>query len=493
MVSKFDSGDIINKELTPLVLENTSKIYDIACSRGPYANSKHNISIQDGTYISICDLEGKIRMFYSYINDSGNTAAYSIKSIKVSSDSLKSLDVIVENNRNRYITAGDAGIIYSLEDGKILFKKKHDNTINKITYMKEGQNSRSDIVLAADNSGQVLLYDLRSGKKESSLKGNKGKKTASLVLKEEITDIKISGDAYNNTLIFASHTNGCISAFDIRQNLELADISNSVDDNINCIEVVDNRLYFGTDEGALSYLNIDNLEVVGKKNKTFPGAVTSLFSVDSINDNKLSETGYLFTGCEDGKVRLMNRDVKVMMSLYDAKNLNLENKQFNEVYGLKCFGAGGSSDEDLLFNMVCTSNRKYVKIYDIRKSYGCFDDYTNINENQELKDNHRSKDDDSFEESFKEDNEDEEISYNSKDDEINEDSKDIDENEENENSKDSYNEENDEEDEEDDEDSDDSSEKQKKKKKINLKAQEKYKNSKTYIAKEERKGFFSSL
>ena len=426
-----DNNKIKRQDIVPFYFKNTSKIYDYKITYSNIVNYSKNIDLKNYPIISFCDMQGRIRT--AYINQDEdidkNSDIVNIKTTNISKESLRSLDVYCDNNNNNdtnynncYITGGEDCTIYQINNGKIIYKNNQKNQINKVLYFKENNNHTSytnknnNIFLTADNKGEIIVYDNRQNKQVSNFKtNNKKNKNKSINnnidnnninnknnnIHNEITDVKLYGDNYTDTLILSSNLNGILSIFDMRKNLKLVDISDSADDNITSFDILNNTIYLGLEEGVLGSLNIKELGSIQYSLKAFPSSITSVYSLDNneflnssffdkdyidsfnyINSNKL------LIGCEDGKLRIVDTlFMKVKGVLFDNKYTNLDNKFFSDVYNINAvhnrrnyMNKTNIIDKSSLFNICCISNSCYIKIYDIKNCYNLFE-YINNNEN----------------------------------------------------------------------------------------------------------------
>lgn len=446
------------KKITPTAYRNTSKIYDIKTSY--HIHKSHNVLLP---YIHICDMEGRIKSFYYY-----NNSLINYKTTKVSKSSLTSLDVIEKNGHFAYVTSSN-NRIYQIFNGRIVFKQVQKENISKVCYLNKDNHN---IFLAGDKKGGVSLYDTRS-KSISISFGNKLK-----LINEEITDLKYYSHGES---VIASHLNGIVSMYDIKKPLELIDLSDSVEDSINTIEIVGNSLLLGLAEGELVSISLFNLEKIERKVNVHPEGITSLLCLSDYEVEGYCFDNKFISGCEDGVLRVFDyKEMSLIGCMYD--DCLYENKYFKDVCYLTAFRDCSSSfceeekEKEIGFCFAYSSNVDYLKVCPVSRRNEFFnEDYEVSCDEKEEEDDEKEGDDE--EEKEDDDHEDEEKE---------------DEEEDNDNDNDDKEEEDDDSDSDDDEEESNNETNKRMKNKI-IKANEKYLNSDKQQKIESRKKFFEEL
>lgn len=455
----------LNKNyIAPVFYNNNIKIYD---SKVDLVSSR---LITDNTFsFYTCDISGSInKIDLSNLNFKNEEKPFFSlsRSIKVSKEGLRSLDISHSNNKTHLVTGGESGkvLLYDINnfDKPVFNTKIKDSEITKVKFYNMNSsafsnnsnnitNDSTQFILTATNKGNVYLLDTRTNKANvlfsSSFKTNKAKpKLFEKLQFDQITDIQYSMNNQNSNsssyLVFCSNTNGSVLCYDIRKNLELIDLSDSFDDSINCLEIYRNKVLCGLAESGIGVLNINNLGKIEDKIPTKFG-VTSIFNLDSLDytTNHYNESfddkfnGKLMYGSEDGVVRLFNfEDKNIDKFIIDDKNMKLENKAFGDITGINIFGNHAISNDDVNIDkddkdendlnklyMSLVSNVGHLKFYDISKIF-----------DKKSADSRKEKDEDMMDESNvnKKEKEDKESSNNEKEDEDIEDDEDMEEDDE---------------------------------------------------------------
>ena len=447
--------------------------------------------------------------------------------------SLFSLDVFSQNTSPEIIIGSSSGEVVHLKDGNI----SHKFTNNKSSEFSKVKFIDENIFSAGDTKGNLTIFDIRQ-KKAIKIFSEQS---------EEITDI-----LYDNNkpdFLLSSSIDSTLSVYDLKKH-SLYALSDKLDEELNCLLSVKgcNHILCGSGEGNIL---IFNWNWFGDFKDQIRGHPEGINTMDKYNDN------VIFTGCEDGGVRICSMYPKGLRGILTSEN-NKKKSNFKDVNKIKI-----SSDKNSLITcsgMDCLrlyniSGLDFEKIY---KSKDGFDDEEeeapnsnsdkdndNDNENnnsekeeneidddekikklkekakkekfeendinvediEDFEDEEEEEDDEEYgeeeEDDFGDDDEEEEKEEKVKGDKVKnkDEEKDVKfinkkrkkESDDDDDDNDDSDEENDKENDSDDSDEDDSSSSQKKRKTKKVKKLDKNKKTKSIIDKEERKAFFNDL
>ena len=444
--------------------------------------------------------------------------------------SLFSLDVFSQNISPEIIIGSSSGEVVHLKDGNI----SHKFTNNKSSEFSKVKFIDENIFSAGDTKGNLTIFDIRQ-KKAIKIFSEQS---------EEITDI-----LYDNNkpdFLLSSSIDSTLSVYDLKKH-SLYALSDKLDEELNCLLSVKgcNHILCGSGEGNIL---IFNWNWFGDFKDQIRGHPEGINTMDKYNDN------VIFTGCEDGGVRICSMYPKGLRGILTSEN-NKKKSNFKDVNKIKI-----SSDKNSLITcsgMDCLrlyniSGLDFEKIY---KSKDGFDDEeeeapnsnsdndnNNDNENnnsekeeneidddekikklkekakkekfkendinvediEDFEDEEEEEDDEEFGEEEEDDfGEDEEKEEKVKGDKVKNKGEEKDvkfinkkrkkESDDDDDDNDDSDEENDKEKDSDDSDEDDSSSSQKKRKTKKVKKLDKNKKTKSIIDKEERKAFFNDL
>ena len=447
--------------------------------------------------------------------------------------SLFSLDVFSQNTSPEIIIGSSSGEVVHLKDGNI----SHKFTNNKSSEFSKVKFIDENIFSAGDTKGNLTIFDIRQ-KKAIKIFSEQS---------EEITDI-----LYDNNkpdFLLSSSIDSTLSVYDLKKH-SLYALSDKLDEELNCLLSVKgcNHILCGSGEGNIL---IFNWNWFGDFKDQIRGHPEGINTMDKYNDN------VIFTGCEDGGVRICSMYPKGLRGILTSEN-NKKKSNFKDVNKIKI-----SSDKNSLITcsgMDCLrlyniSGLDFEKIY---KSKDGFDDEEeeapnsnsdndndNDNENnnsekeeneidddekikklkekakkekfkendinvediEDFEDEEEEEDDEEFgeeeEDDFGEDDEEEEKEEKEEGDKVKNKGEEKDvkfinkkrkkESDDDDDDNDDSDEENDKENDSDDSDEDDSSSSQKKRKTKKVKKLDKNKKTKSNIDKEERKAFFNDL
>ena len=447
--------------------------------------------------------------------------------------SLFSLDVFSQNTSPEIIIGSSSGEVVHLKDGNI----SHKFTNNKSSEFSKVKFIDENIFSAGDTKGNLTIFDIRQ-KKAIKIFSEQS---------EEITDI-----LYDNNkpdFLLSSSIDSTLSVYDLKKH-SLYALSDKLDEELNCLLSIKgcNHILCGSGEGNIL---IFNWNWFGDFKDQIRGHPEGINTMDKYNDN------VIFTGCEDGGVRICSMYPKGLRGILTSEN-NKKKSNFKDVNKIKI-----SSDKNSLITcsgMDCLrlyniSGLDFEKIY---KSKDGFDDEEeeapnsnsdkdndNDNENnnsekeeneidddekikklkekakkekfeendinvediEDFEDEEEEEDDEEYgeeeEDDFGDDDEEEEKEEKVKGDKVKNKGEEKDvkfinkkrkkESDDDDDDNDDSDEENDKENDSDDSDEDDSSSSQKKRKTKKVKKLDKNKKTKSIIDKEERKAFFNDL
>ena len=443
--------------------------------------------------------------------------------------SLFSLDVFSQNTSPEIIIGSSSGEVVHLKDGNI----SHKFTNNKSSEFSKVKFIDENIFSAGDTKGNLTIFDIRQ-KKAIKIFSEQS---------EEITDI-----LYDNNkpdFLLSSSIDSTLSVYDLKKH-SLYALSDKLDEELNCLLSVKgcNHILCGSGEGNIL---IFNWNWFGDFKDQIRGHPEGINTMDKYNDN------VIFTGCEDGGVRICSMYPKGLRGILTSEN-NKKKSNFKDVNKIKI-----SSDKNSLITcsgMDCLrlyniSGLDFEKIY---KSKDGFDDEEeeapnsnsdNDNENnnsekeeneidddekikklkekakkekfkendinvediEDFEDEEEEEDDEEYgeeeEDDFGDDDEEEEKEEKEEGDKVKNKGEEKDvkfinkkrkkESDDDDDDNDDSDEENDKENDSDDSDEDDSSSSQKKRKTKKVKKLDKNKKTKSIIDKEERKAFFNDL
>ena len=441
--------------------------------------------------------------------------------------SLFSLDVISQNTSPEIIIGSSSGEVVHVKDGNI----SHKFTNNKSSEFSKVKFIDENIFSAGDTKGNLTIFDIRQ-KKAIKIFSEQS---------EEITDI-----LYDNNkpdFLLSSSIDSTLSVYDLKKH-SLYALSDKLDEELNCLLSVKgcNHILCGSGEGNIL---IFNWNWFGDFKDQIRGHPEGINTMDKYNDN------VIFTGCEDGGVRICSMYPKGLRGILTSEN-NKKKSNFKDVNKIKI-----SSDKN---SLITCSGMDCLRLYnisgiDFEKIYKSKDEFDedeeeasnsnsdnegnnsekeeneidddekikklkekakkekfeendiNVEDIEDLEDEEEEEDDEEEgeeeEDDFGEDDEEEEKEEKEEGDKVKNkgEEKDIKfinkkrkkESDDDDDDNDDSDEENDKENDSDDSDEDDSSSSQKKRKTKKVKKLDKNKKTKSIIDKEERKAFFNDL
>ena len=438
--------------------------------------------------------------------------------------SLFSLDVISQNTSPEIIIGSSSGEVVHVKDGNI----SHKFTNNKSSEFSKVKFIDENLFGAGDTKGNLTIFDIRQRKPIKIFSEQS----------EEITDI-----LYDNNkpdFLLSSSIDSTLSVYDLKKH-SLYALSDKLDEELNCLLSVKgcNHILCGSGEGNIL---IFNWNWFGDFKDQIRGHPEGINTMDKFNDN------VIFTGCEDGGVRICSMYPKGLRGILTSEN-NKKKSNFKDVNKIKI-----SEDKN---SLITSSGMDCLRLYnisgiDFEKIYKSKDEFDedeeeasnsnsdnegnnsekeeneiddeekikklkekakkekfeendiNVEDIEDLEDEEEEDDEEEGEEEeddFGEDDEEEEKEEKEERDKVRnkdeggEDIKFINKKrkKESDDDNDDSDEENDKEEDSDDSDEDDSSSSQKKRKTKKVKKLDKNKKTKSIIDKEERKAFFNDL
>ena len=465
------------------------------------------------------DLIGQL-IYYEISDDYSSIIKKETKEIYTTSDldnliSLFSLDIFTQNSSQEIIIGSSSGEVVHLKNNEI----SHKFTNNKSSQFSKVCFINENLFSAGDTQGNLTLFDIRQQKPIKIFSEQS----------EEITDIIF--DINKPDFLLSSSIDSTLSVYDLKKH-SLYALSDNLDEELNCLLSIKgcNHILCGSGEGNIL---IFNWNWFGDFKDQITGHPEGINCMDKYNDN------VIFTGCEDGGIRICSMYPKGLRGILSSKN-NKKKSDFKDVNKIKI-----SSDKNTI---ITSSGMDCLRLYniseiDFEKIYKSKNDFEDDEEQQNISSSNENEDKNSDEEEnvidkggkVEEDldkilkgNEEEDFEDGDKegdeegDDEEEEEEEDEDEEDENENEEDENGQENkinennkinderknkllnkkrkkdlEEESEsnnnEKEDESDDSSSSTKKRKTKKVKKLDKNKKTKSIIDKEERKAFFNDL
>jgi len=280
--------------------------------------------------------------------------------------SLFSLDVISQNSSPEIIIGSSCGEVVYLKDGNI----SHKFTNNKSSEFSKVKFIDENILSAGDTKGNLTLFDIRQ-KKPIKIFSEQS---------EEITDI-----LYDNNkpdFLLSSSIDSTLSVYDLKKH-SLYALSDSIDEELNCLLSVKgcNHILCGSGEGNIL---IFNWNWFGDFKDQIRGHPEGINSMDKYNDN------VIFTGCEDGGVRICSMYPKGLRGILTSEN-NKKKSNFKDVNKIKI-----SADKN---SLITSSGMDCLRLYDIsgldfEKIYKSKDDFDDDGEEELNENSDKDKDND---------------------------------------------------------------------------------------------------
>ena len=173
---------------------------------------------------------------------------------------------------------------------------------------------------------------------------------------------------YSESTFFLLSTSidGTLGVYDLRKNgnYKLYALSDFIEDELHCLKIMENgkKVACGTSEGPLAIFNWDWFGDYKDRILGHPGTINCI--------EKLNED-FMFTGCEDGIIRIVSlykKNIeKVIGETSTAKSIK-ENKEFSDIEVLSL--DMGNINHNIYYKLdksylAVVSNLNYIKIFDI--------------------------------------------------------------------------------------------------------------------------------
>ena len=294
----------------------------------------YDIAFLSNDIILSTDLIGQLN--YYKISDNSITKNET-KEIYSQSDldnliSLFSLDVISQNTSPEIIIGSSSGEVVHVKDGNI----SHKFTNNKSSEFSKVKFIDENIFSAGDTKGNLTIFDIRQ-KKAIKIFSEQS---------EEITDI-----LYDNNkpdFLLSSSIDSTLSVYDLKKH-SLYALSDKLDEELNCLLSVKgcNHILCGSGEGNIL---IFNWNWFGDFKDQIRGHPEGINTMDKYNDN------VIFTGCEDGGVRICSMYPKGLRGILTSEN-NKKKSNFKDVNKIKI-----STDKN---SLITFSGMECLRLYNI--------------------------------------------------------------------------------------------------------------------------------
>ena len=296
----------------------------------------YDIAYLSNNIILSTDLIGQL-IYYEISDNFSSIMAKETKAIYPISDldnliSLYSLDIISPNSTPEIIIGSSKGEIIHLKNNEISDKYTNNKSkeFSKVTFINE------NLFSAGDTKGNVTLFDIRQ---------NRAIKIFS-EQSEEITDIIY--DINRPDFLLSSSIDSTLSVYDLKQH-KLYALSDKMDEELNCLLSIKgcNHILCGSGEGNIL---IFNWNWFGDFKDQIRGHPEGINTMDKYNDN------IIFTGCEDGGIRICSMYPKGLRGILSSKN-NKKKNNFKDVNKIKI-----SMDRD---SIITCSGIDCLRLYNI--------------------------------------------------------------------------------------------------------------------------------
>jgi len=380
----------------------------------------YDIAYLSNNIILSSDLIGQL-IYYEISDNITSITKKETKEIYPISDldnliSLYSLDITSSNSTPEIIIGSSKGEIIHLKNNEI--SDKYTN--NKSTEFFKVRFIDENLFCGGDEKGNLTLFDIRK-KKPIKIFSEQS---------EEITDIIY--DINKPEFLLSSSIDSTLSVYDLKKH-NLYALSDKLDEELNCLLTIKdcNHILCGSGEGNIL---IFNWNWFGDFKDQIRGHPEGINSMDKYNDN------VIFTGCEDGGVRICSMYPKGLRGILSSKN-NKKKNNFKDVNKIKI-----SSDKNSIITssgMDCLrlyniSGLNFENIYKSNNEFDLNDEEENENSNDDNKISNNSKEEEDDELNEKGNNEKDKEDEEDKEDD--EDFEDDDEDEEEEDDEDDENE-----------------------------------------------------
>ena len=274
----------------------------------------YDIGYLSNNIIVSIDLIGRLIYYeisnnYSLINKKESIEIYSTSDLD-NLISLFSIDIFSRELSPEIIIGSSNGEIIHLKNNKISHKFKNDKSkeFSKVHFINE------NIFSGGDTKGNLTLFDTRQEKPIKIFSEQS----------EEITDILF--DINKPDFILSTSIDSTLCVYDLKKH-SLYALSDNLDEELNCLLSIKgcNHILCGSGEGNIL---IFNWNWFGDFKDQIRGHPEGINSMDKYNDN------IIFTGCEDGGIRICSIYPKGMRGILSSKNNN-KKSNFKDVNKIK--------------------------------------------------------------------------------------------------------------------------------------------------------------
>lgn len=182
-------------------------------------------------------------------------------------------------------------------------------------------NFGENLVSTGDSEGCVKIWDVRK------------KKKSIFTFKEQSDEISDLAYSTANQYLLSTSIDGTLSVYDLRASpkFKLYALSDCVEDELHCLKIMEHnkKVVCGTSEGPIALFSWDWFGDYKDRILGHPGSVNCIEKYDE---------NYFFSGCEDGKIRLVSvfrKNIEKMVG--DTKKnskMPKENKDFKDIEAL---------------------------------------------------------------------------------------------------------------------------------------------------------------
>ena len=275
----------------------------------------YDIGYLSNNVILSTDLIGQL-IYYEISNDNLSILKKETKEIYPTSDldnliSLFSLDIYDDNIISQEIIIGSSkGEIINLKNNEI----SHKFTNNKSTEFCKVRFINENLFSGGDTKGNLTLFDLRQEKPIKIFSEQS----------EEITDILY--DINKPDYLLSSSIDSTLCVYDLK-NHSLYALSDKLDEELNCLLAIKdcNHILCGSGEGNIL---IFNWNWFGDFKDQIKGHPEGINAMDKYNDN------IIFTGCEDGGIRICSMYPKGLRGILSSEN-NKKKSNFKDINKIK--------------------------------------------------------------------------------------------------------------------------------------------------------------
>ena len=274
----------------------------------------YDIGYLSNNIIVSIDLIGRLIYYeisnnYSLINKKESIEIYSTSDLD-NLTSLFSIDIFSRDLSPEIIIGSSNGEIIHLKNNKISHKFKNNKSkeFSKVHFINE------NIFSGGDTKGNLTLFDTRQEKPIKIFSEQS----------EEITDILF--DINKPDFILSTSIDSTLCVYDLKKH-SLYALSDNLDEELNCLLSIKgcNHILCGSGEGNIL---IFNWNWFGDFKDQIRGHPEGINSMDKYNDN------IIFTGCEDGGIRICSIYPKGMRGILSSKNNN-KKSNFKDVNKIK--------------------------------------------------------------------------------------------------------------------------------------------------------------